>query len=164
MCLHKWSRELVDRSFVGHPLGLGRISVARANEPSSWPLRAQRVLEAEPRCYRAIKSEHSFWLPENTELDKKFPSSVHTGMGGSGWRPRNQGRQKELMGWKGWGAGSESPKPREGANICRMGSGGPQGEPELDIKQKHPLTLSSMLTLIWGHQCSKCNNMGTFRA
>lgn len=41
--------------------------------------------------------------------------------GDSGWRPRNQGWQEGLMGWKGWGAGSESPKPREGAIICRMG-------------------------------------------
>lgn len=172
----KWSRELVDRFFVGHPLGLGKISMAWANEPSSWPLRAlhhgilwaQRVLEAEPRCYRAIKCEHlrwnSLWYPENTELDKELPFLVWTGMG-------TQDEDLETReGRRDWWIGKDevqslkAPNPEKEPSSAEWGSGGPQGELELDIKQKHPLTLASTLTLIWGHQCSKWNNMGTFRA
>lgn len=98
---HPWSRKLVDRSFVGQIpsrsgedlYGKGKWTKQLTPEGHHRILWTQGVLEAELWCYRAIKREHlrwnSFWLPENTELDKELPSLVglEWGLRMKTWKP-----------------------------------------------------------------------------
>lgn len=119
---------------MGCPLGLERISMAKANEPRNWSLRAlhheilwaQRVLEAEQShgvisvTFEYLQLTY-FWLSQNTELDNEPPP--WSGLEAEwGWKSGTLGMAEGADGLERMRCRFEKPKnPEKGAIICGVG-------------------------------------------